>query len=365
MELRWKHIAIALAVFPVAAVLFAWIGFFNIGASSGHWPVTNWALHSAMRAAVKTYAFLDVDVPDRLPTESIPAAAGHFARGCAGCHGAPGEEVPKAVQRMLPPPPDLAGKVGEWNDAELFWIVKHGVRFTGMPAWPTQSRDDEVWAMVAFLRDLPAMSADTYRAMAVGEAGRLEMEPHGFADTLAECSRCHDPAGSRSGGILPLIAGQQEDYLLDALRAYAEPIRPSGMMALPVSASEKQVLPELARHFARQRTDLGPIPTGSNDGSAAARLVFFGDPNRAIPACIGCHGEKRDRHPAYPYIAGQAAPYVAGQLHLFRSGARGGGPNAHLMRKAAEHLSDHDIEILAAFLSRAGGKSATPAAKPR
>jgi mono/diheme cytochrome c family protein len=55
---------------------------------------------------------------------------------------------------MLPQPPDLADVVGEWNNAQLFRIVKHGVRFTGMPAWPMQDRDDEVWAMVAFLREL-------------------------------------------------------------------------------------------------------------------------------------------------------------------------------------------------------------------
>jgi mono/diheme cytochrome c family protein len=134
-------------------VLGAWIGFLNVGASSGHWKITDWFLHFAMRSSVRTYA-LAVDVPAELPREAAQPAAGHFARGCAICHGAPGEPRSPAALRMLPQPPDLADVVGEWNNAQLFRIVKHGVRFTGMPAWPMQDRDDEVWAMVAFLREL-------------------------------------------------------------------------------------------------------------------------------------------------------------------------------------------------------------------
>ena len=136
IRINWKHVAVALAVLPVAAVLFAWIGFFNVGASTGHWKVTDWFLHFAMRSAVRTYA-LAVDEPERLPVEAIKPAAGHFARGCAICHGAPGEPRSPATLKMLPLPPDLASVADEWEDAELFRIVKHGVRFTGMPAWPT------------------------------------------------------------------------------------------------------------------------------------------------------------------------------------------------------------------------------------
>ena len=61
---------------------------------------------------------------------------------------------------MLPVPPDLSATVDEWTDAQLFRIVKHGIRFTGMPAWPTQTRDDEVWMMVAFLRALPEFDSN-------------------------------------------------------------------------------------------------------------------------------------------------------------------------------------------------------------
>ena len=171
MHINWKHLAIGLAILPVVVLFGTWIGFFNVGASSGHWKITEWFLHFAMRSAVRTYA-LAVEVPDELPRYAIQPAAGHFARGCAICHGAPGEPRPPTVHLMLPQPPDLAGKVGEWTDAQLFRIVKHGVRFTGMPAWPTQQRDDEVWAMIAFLRELPSMDEATWRDLAYGNGAQ-------------------------------------------------------------------------------------------------------------------------------------------------------------------------------------------------
>ena len=67
------------AVLPFAAVLFAWIGFFNVGASTGHWTITDWFLHFAMRSAVRTYA-LAVDEPDRLPVDAIAGGRPFRAR---------------------------------------------------------------------------------------------------------------------------------------------------------------------------------------------------------------------------------------------------------------------------------------------
>jgi len=58
------------------------MGSFNIDASSGHWRITEWFLELAMRSAIRTYA-LSVDPPEELPQLPLPAAAVHFARGCA------------------------------------------------------------------------------------------------------------------------------------------------------------------------------------------------------------------------------------------------------------------------------------------
>ncbi|WP_458758474.1 c-type cytochrome [Afipia sp. TerB] len=333
--------------------MFAWAGVFHVGASSGHWRVTNWALHTAMRVAVKAYAAVEVEPPESLPRQDVSVAASHFAPGCAVCHGAPGEQRSPALVAALPPPPDLAGKVGEWSDAELFWIVKHGIRYTGMPAWPAQTRDDEVWAMVAFLRELPGMSVERYRELAFGRSGRQVGIPSPEIDTLADCSRCHK--SSASSDLVPIIAGQNEAYLRHALEAYAGGHRSSGLMQLPAASVDRDIRSAAAIRLASSPSALTMIPADGSDGSPGARLVYHGDSSRGIPACVGCHGTGRDT--VYPKIVGQKVPYLANQLRLFRSGTRGGGARVHLMQKAAAHLTDQDIENVSAFLKGLGEKT--------
>lgn len=349
MHVNWKHVAAFLAVLPFAALFVAWIGFFNVGASTGHWKITEWFLHFAMRSAVRTYA-LNVDVPEELPRQAIQPAAGHYARGCAMCHGAPGEPRTAAVHRMLPQPPDLAQTVDQWTDAQLFRLVKHGIRFTGMPAWPAQEREDEVWAMVAFLRELPSMPAENYRELAYG-ARMPPLRPAGLDQTLEDCTRCHGDDGMGRSPFVPVIAGQSEAYLLESLRAYAQARRPSGIMGLVATGTAEDEFAALARHYAF-RPPSRPVAEAHDAelirrGAAIAR---DGIASRNVPACLGCHGG-RDRNPIYPTIAGQPADYLETQLGLFRTRKRGGTSFAHLMEKAASELTDADIEALAAYFA--------------
>jgi cytochrome c553 len=358
MHISWKKLAIALAILPFVVMLAAWIGFFNVGASSGHWKITEWFLHFAMRSAVRTYA-LAVEVPAALPRHAIQPAAGHFARGCAICHGAPGEPRSPVVERMLPQPPDLAGTVGEWTDAQLFRIVKHGVRFTGMPAWPTQERDDEVWAMVAFLRELPSMDEATYRDLAYGEKLAPPADAAGtLRQVLADCARCHGEDGLGRGPAIPILAGQSEAYLLESLRAYAQGGRTSGMMGLPATAAGPRFWPDLAKHFAALPTTQ---PGGAGDPALVRRgreIAERGVREASVPACLGCHG-RRDRSPLYPSIAGQPERYIEAQLGLFRAGKRGGTRFGHLMANAAKGLGDDDIRALAVYFSLSAAPAAT------
>lgn len=349
IRFHWKHIAIGLAILPFVAVVAAWIGFFNVGASTGHWRMTEWFLHFAMRSAVRTYA-LAVELPETLPRAGVQPAAGHFATGCAICHGAPGEPRSPAAMGMLPQPPDLAEVVDTWSDAELFRIVKHGVRFTGMPAWPTQERDDEVWAMVAFLRELPGMDAETYRGLAFVKADRSGVDPaHGLDAVLADCARCHGSDGLGRSPAVPALAGQGERYLLESLRAYAGGARPSGIMEMAVSGVAPEMFGELARFYSRLAWRASQ--EAPSTAFAGRRIFEQGVPARRVPACAGCH-RPIDRHPRYPEIRGQSPSFLENQLRLFRDGKRGGSDYAHLMTNAAAALSDDDIDALASFLSR-------------
>jgi mono/diheme cytochrome c family protein len=62
---------------------------------------------------------------------------------------------------MYPQPPVLTGSAKDWLQAELFWILRNGIKMSGMPSWPGLS-DDDLWNIVAFLQKLPGMSEQDY-----------------------------------------------------------------------------------------------------------------------------------------------------------------------------------------------------------
>ena len=195
-------------------------GIIPIKASSGHWRVTAWFLDFAKRRSVATHS-IGISVPPLDDPSLILKGAGHYETGCRPCHGSPAASPPLVPRRMTPHPPDLGRQVSRWEPAELFSIVKHGIKFTGMPAWPAPGRDDEVWAVVAFLRTLPKLDAMSYSAMVFVQADPARHvhqagEPAAVASSIASvaaarCARCHGPDGQgRDGSAFPRLAGQQE-----------------------------------------------------------------------------------------------------------------------------------------------------------
>src|SRR5690606_21470813 len=244
----------------LGAALFVSAGLVPIAASEGHWPVTRWLLEFAMRRSVAASA-LGVPAPPPLDDPALVLkGAGHYATNCLPCHGGPGRSRPQLVQQMLPQPPTLSAKVVALSPEELFRVVKHGIKYTAMPAWVAQDRDDEVWAMVAFLKRLPDLDARQFETLAYGERAGLRDTGTGLAPlqppqtaALANCSRCHGSDGAgRGNGAFPRLAGQREDYLRASLQAYASGDRHSGIMQ-PLSAELRpREIERLARHFAAQ-----------------------------------------------------------------------------------------------------------------
>ena len=334
MKITARHVLYAILAAPVAAVLVAWLGILGVGAASGHWAITDWFLHFTMRSSVRTAA-LGREAPP-LPRDALRPAAGHYARACAVCHGAPGVRPSPAALQMLPAPPDLATRVDDWTDAELHHIVMHGVRFTGMPAWPAPSRGDEGWMMVAFLRALPDLAPEDYADLLRAPDGPLP----------ADCSGCHGEDGRGGRPHVPILAGQTAAYLEASLLAYANGRRASGIMQQAVAHFPPELRGEIAAAIAAlpDRTVAPPPP------ASPPAVALHGAPGRAVPACLSCHGEPL-RNPAFPRIDGQPAPYLAAQLHLFRAGERGGGPYSALMTSASGGLSDSEIEELAAWFA--------------
>ena len=100
----------------------------------------------------------------------VQAGARAFSqRGCAICHGAPGVKSQDFYKGMNPDPPDLKDVVGDSEPAELFWVIKNGIKMTGMPSFGAIGMDDkEIWSVVAFIRKLPTVSEADFKTWTAG-----------------------------------------------------------------------------------------------------------------------------------------------------------------------------------------------------
>lgn len=332
------------AVLGAGAFLVAASGIYNVAASRPHFEITRVLLQFGLERSVATHSWLESSSKPALDDpDLIRLGAGHFVRGCAFCHGAPGEPRNLAAEHMQPTPPALALAVTEWSNEELFWIVKHGLKYTGMPGWPSIERDDEVWAVVAFLRQLPNMSPAQYRELANGSAHTSDDEP------LAECTRCHGGENAApTSRLVPKLAGQSAAYLLHALEDYARDRRPSGIMqllAVPLAAKDRQAL---AAYYA----NLKPQASQQKAADAARiergrRIATEGIREETIPPCLACHSGRAAE--TFPRLSGQHAPYLAQQLRLFKEGLRAETPQGAIMTAIATRLDEAQISDVAAY----------------
>lgn len=356
--LRLSGLAI---VVGFAGVLFVWSGVYSVAATKGHFPMVRWLLNYAMQRSVATHA-MALETPRLDDPAMLRLAAGHFATGCAICHGAPGVAPQKLAGQMMPPPPYLGETIWDLEAKELFWIVRHGLKYTGMPGWPAPERTDEVWAMAAFLVALPDMSAERYRDLADGEATGLRNVAGGesvgaAAGPPASCVRCHGHDGrGNPDGAFPRLDIQGPAYLARALRDYAAGVRPSGIMEPMAHGLSDAEIDDLAAAYARTSAAGGGTRGAGEKEMADAEIVALGaaiargSGGSAIPACGSCHGlAEGPANPAYPALAGQYPSYIAGQLQLWKKGIRGRGDYAGIMAPIARMLDDAQIEAVSAY----------------
>lgn len=156
----------ALAIIVViAALVFFFGGFYSVAATYEDNSAIAWALVHVRNASISHHA--DASPPQSLSDAAmIHAGAKAFSeRGCANCHGGPGVQWAKFSEGLNPAPPDLKEIVGEIPPNDLFWVVKNGIRMTGMPSFGAIGvPDQELWSIVAFLKQLPSVTDADYKA---------------------------------------------------------------------------------------------------------------------------------------------------------------------------------------------------------
>jgi cytochrome c553 len=355
-----------LGAIALLGFLLAWSGLYSIAASRGHWAVVEWFLTFGMRNSVETHAF-GIDTPPLDSADLVTLGGAHFHSGCAYCHGAPGIPISPVARSMLPPPPDLATSMRPWRDRELFWIVKNGIKYTGMPAWVAQQRDDEVWAVVAFLRRLPSLDAAGYRDIALGglwipppQSGRQVATTEAASEAVSACARCHgaDRRGP-SSRLVPILHGQPAEFLIAALESYASAGRASGIMQ-PIASD---LLPSSLKQVADYYASLAPPPRPAGAPANAASLergrmlAEQGDVAAKIPACAACHSAASLN--SYPRLAGQNAAYMINRLQLWKNGFASPSDTEAIMAPIAKSLSEQQIDDVAAYfhsLNASSGK---------
>lgn len=360
--LRWSLVGLALAGAGLAlAVLVAWSGLINISASAGHPEPMEKFLELALRGSVRNHSSNLVPPQDLDSDARLRLGAAHFAGGCAECHGEPGRARNPIYDYMVPVPPDLAMLAPTWSVREQFFIVRHGLQFTGMPEWSGDERPDEVWSMVAFLQRLPELVPSAYRALAAGNAevsaARELHEVHGSG--VAElartaCDRCHDTATAPPpSALVPRLAGQNAAYLARSLREYKRGERRSGFMQPVAAMLDDAQIEALAAHYA----DMPRAP--DNDPAAvlpatelaeAAALANGAHTDVRLPACHSCHGASARND--YPLLAGQYADYLAQQLRLFQRGGRKQSAWGEVMTAIARRLSAAQVDLLARWFAQ-------------
>jgi cytochrome c553 len=346
--------AATIAALIVGGFLFAWSGIYNIAASRGHWAIIEWLLQFGMSNSVELRA-RGIEAPPLDNPDLYVLGAAHFHRACVSCHGAPGTPPDLTFQQALPPAPDLDHVAMEWKDRELFWIVMHGIKYTGMPAWVAQERDDEVWAVVAFLKRLPNLDAKSYRELALGavepppQSGRDIASTGPSADAIGACARCH---GAEQRGpishLVPVLHGQPAEFLAAALHAYARGGRRSGIMQ-PIAAELKaDAMAKLAEYYSRLHAP--PSTKAAATAESGRQLATQGDANAKIPACAICHDAGALR--MFPRLAGQNATYMANRLRLWKKREQASLTDTEaIMVPIARLLSDRQIDEVSAYFA--------------
>ena len=391
--LRWTQLLgpalLAGAAALLLGVIVATSGLLNLAASTPH--PQGWAsfLHYVFKRSTAHHA-AGLTVPADFGTPAMIAkGAAYYGTACAHCHGGPGLGQNPVALSMTPRPQYLIHEVGTFSDKELFYIVKHGVKYSGMPAFPAQDRDDEMWSVVSFLRAMPKLTTAQYRDLAYGDApgtpdsagvaaladtfpkhpyvlSHSDESPRdsyayahpsiGFdsfsidGDVVKTCARCHTRQGSGAdNGAIPNIAILKPDYFRTALGRYANGGRHSGFMQAVATQIDDSQMAALAQYYASQPQRRSDSTTG--DPAAVAlgeRIAVAGIPARGIGACAGCHDVTKASAKAFPAIDGQHRLYLAGRLRQFRAEQPtpgGGNP----MIAIAKKLDDREMDAVAAF----------------
>jgi mono/diheme cytochrome c family protein len=167
---RWEKVGIAgiaagaFAVIVLFLGIFVYSGLYNVAADVPHTGAVFWIAQTTRDRSIDHHAS-GISVPSDLDdAKRISAGAGLYGEMCSGCHLAPGTEKTEISQGLYPRAPELS-RGSDLTPAQEFWVIKHGIKMSGMAAWGVTHNDTLIWDMVAFLQKLPSLSPAQYQTL--------------------------------------------------------------------------------------------------------------------------------------------------------------------------------------------------------
>ena len=281
MKQHVKHYSIAvvalLAILIAGGAVFVYSGIYNIGADDHHTrPV--FAILQALRERSIHARSEHIVVPNLEDPQLILKGAGQYAAMCTDCHLKPGMSDSEIRPGLYPQPPNLSQVRVDPKDA--FWIIKHGIKMSAMPAWGTSHEDPAIWSMVAFLQKLPDMTPQQYKEM-VAKAPPDEDMDMGDEDGGHSHSHGGDEAEGHHQGEAGSMAQADEGHAHEASPAAQPELSREGLT--PRAAPDAEAAAQ-AFHGALQRGDrtvvlgmLAPEATLTEDGQTQSRETYAAD----------------------------------------------------------------------------------------
>ncbi|TWX54636.1 c-type cytochrome [Colwellia hornerae] len=167
---------ISLGIGTTIAVMYS--GIVNVAADEPHSDFVYWLLEETRENSIKKAA-KNIEVPNLKNPEQLLTGGTDYEFMCASCHLAPGQTESDMSLGLYPAPPNLtiAAQSHEGHehgdetqsDRKNFWVIKHGIKASGMPAWGKTHDDERIWAMVAFIKRLPTLTPEQYQVLTAVE----------------------------------------------------------------------------------------------------------------------------------------------------------------------------------------------------
>lgn len=178
MKIVLATVAVGALLAALAGLGVIYSGVFNVAATVEDAPLLRWVLVATREASIRRHAH-GIQPPAPSGAKQVENGYRIFREECAMCHTPPGRPATMMAEGLNPQAPALAELVEDMSDAELFWVTRNGIRFTGMPAWRPTRSDQEIWDVVVFMRMSPNMKAADYDTLdrhvrRTGEAGNSQ-----------------------------------------------------------------------------------------------------------------------------------------------------------------------------------------------